>query len=160
MAEITQTDLAMMEEALAEARRAAEADEVPVGAVLVRDGCIIARASNTRETSKCATHHAELLAIEAGCRALGGWRLPGTTLYVTLEPCPMCAGALINARIERVVYGAYDAKAGALGSVCDLNALPLNHHMTVTGGVMEEECKSALSSYFRTKRKKGTDSQK
>ena len=160
MAEITQTDLAMMEEALAEARRAAEADEVPVGAVLVRDGCIIARASNTRETSKCATHHAELLAIEAGCRALGGWRLPGTTLYVTLEPCPMCAGALINARVERVVYGAYDAKAGALGSVCDLNALPLNHHMTVTGGVMEEECRFILSSYFRTKRKKGTDSQK
>ncbi|MGN1206824.1 MAG: tRNA adenosine(34) deaminase TadA [Eubacteriales bacterium] len=160
MAEITQTDLAMMEEALAEARHAAEADEVPVGAVLVRDGCIIARASNTRETSKCATHHAELLAIEAGCRALGGWRLPGTTLYVTLEPCPMCAGALINARVERVVYGAYDAKAGALGSVCDLNALPLNHHMTVTGGVMEDACKSVLSSYFRTKRKKGTDSQK
>lgn len=149
-----ETDLAMMAEALAEARLAAGIDEVPVGAVLVRDGRIIARAHNTRETSKCATHHAEILAIEAGCRALGGWRLPGCTLYVTLEPCPMCAGAIVNARVARVVFGAYDAKAGAFGSALDLNGFSLNHKPIIVGGVEEEACRSLLSSYFRTKRKK------
>lgn len=153
---VSETDLAMMAEALAEARLAAEIDEVPVGAVLVREGRIIARAHNTRETSKCATHHAEILAIEAGCRALGGWRLPGCTLYVTLEPCPMCAGALVNARVERVVFGAYDSKAGAFGSALDLNTCSLNHKPLVLGGVMEQSCKSLLSSYFRAKRKKET----
>ena len=117
---------------------------------------MIARAANTREGSKCATHHAEILAIEEACRTLGGWRLPGTTLYVTLEPCPMCAGAIANARVERVVFGAYDPKAGAYGSVFDLNALPLNHHPAVVGGCLEPECRSVLTSYFRAKRKKET----
>ena len=103
---------------------AAELDEVPVGAVIVRDGEVIAQGYNTRETTKCATHHAEIVAIEAACGALGGWRLPGTTLYVTMEPCAMCAGAIINARIERVVYGAPDLRFGAFGSLIDLSEIP------------------------------------
>lgn len=147
-------DLLFMQEALRLAEAAAQEDEVPVGAVIVQDGAIIAAAANTRERSKCATHHAEILAIEAACHALGGWRLPRTTLYVTLEPCPMCAGAIANARIERVVFGAYDPKAGAYGSVFDLNALPLNHHPAVTGGCLEAPCRTCLTSYFRNKRKK------
>lgn len=153
---ISPEDETFLREALAEAGRAARMDEVPVGAVIVRDGQMIARAANTREGSKCATHHAEILAIEEACRTLGGWRLPGTTLYVTLEPCPMCAGAIANARVERVVFGAYDPKAGAYGSVFDLNALPLNHHPAVVGGCLEPECRSVLTSYFRAKRKKET----
>ena len=108
-------DESYMRAALDEAAKAADEDEVPIGAVIVRDGKIIARARNSRERSRCATHHAEILAIEEACRALGGWRLPGTTLYVTLEPCPMCAGAIINARVERVVYGAFDRRFGARG---------------------------------------------
>ncbi len=149
-------DEGYMNEALTLAARAAEMDEVPVGAVIVRDGVVIARALNTRETSKCATHHAEILAIEEACRTLGGWRLPRCTLYVTLEPCPMCAGAIANARIERVVFGAYDPKGGAYGSVVDLAALPLNHKPTVIGGVREEACRETLTAYFRRKRKNQT----
>lgn len=152
----TPEDEYYMREALTEAERAAAADEVPVGAVIVRYGIVIARAANTRETSKCATHHAEILAIEEACRTLGGWRLPQTTLYVTLEPCPMCAGAITNARIARVVFGAFDPKAGAYGSVLDMNALPLNHHPDVRGGCLAPECREALTSYFRAKRKKET----
>ena len=155
-AEVSFEDESFMREALTEAAHAAAMDEVPVGAVIVREGTIIARAANTRETSKCATHHAEILAIEQACRALGGWRLPGTTLYVTLEPCPMCAGAITNARVGRVVFGAFDPKAGAFGSVLDLNALPLNHHPVVVGGCLEPQCRSVLTSYFRAKRKKET----
>ncbi len=145
-----------MDEALALAAQAAELDEVPVGAVIVRDGKIIARALNTRETSKCATHHAEILAIEEACRTLGGWRLPRCTLYVTLEPCPMCAGAIANARIERVVYGAYDPKGGAYGSIINLSELPLNHKPQTEGGVKEDACRNILTSYFRRKRQKST----
>jgi tRNA(adenine34) deaminase len=137
---------------LAEAAR--ELDEVPVGAVVVRDGVIIAEAHNTRETSKCATHHAEVLAIEAACRALGGWRLPGVTLYVTMEPCAMCAGAIVNARVPRVVYGAPDLRFGAFGSLIDLAKVPLNHTPEVVGGVLREECVELLSSYFKAKRNK------
>ena len=137
---------------LAEAAR--ELDEVPVGAVAVRDGVIIAEAHNTRETSKCATHHAEVLAIEAACRALGGWRLPGVTLYVTMEPCAMCAGAIVNARVPRVVYGAPDLRFGAFGSLIDLAKVPLNHTPEVVGGVLREECVELLSSYFKAKRNK------
>ncbi len=148
------TDTLMMQQALALASEAAELDEVPVGCVIVQDGVVIARALNTRETSKCATHHAEVLAIEEACRTLGGWRLPRCTLYVTLEPCPMCAGAIANARIDRVVFGAYDPKGGAYGSVVDLAALPLNHKPAVTGGVAEEACREVLTSYFRRKRQK------
>lgn len=143
-----------MREALKLAAEAAERDEVPVGAIAVRDGKIIARASNTREESKCATHHAEILAIEQACRALGGWRLPGVTLYVTMEPCAMCAGAIINARIPRVVYGAPDMRFGAFGSLIDLSEVPLNHKPEVTRGVLGGEAADALSAYFRAKRKK------
>ena len=142
-----------MREALKLAAEAAERDEVPVGAIAVRDGKIIARASNTREESKCATHHAEILAIEQACRALGGWRLPGVTLYVTMEPCAMCAGAIINARIPRVVYGAPDMRFGAFGSLLDLSAVPLNHTPEIVGGVLGEECAAMLTEYFRAKRK-------
>ena len=147
-------DILFMNEAIKEARVAEAEDEVPIGAVIVRDGKIIARAHNTREGSKCATHHAEILAIEEACRALGGWRLPETTIYVTLEPCAMCAGAIVNARIPRVVYGARDLRFGAMGTLIDLSELPLNHSPNVRRGLMEEETKSLLSEYFTKKRKK------
>ena len=140
--------------AMAEARKAEEIDEVPVGAVCVRDGKIISAAYNTRESTRCATHHAEILAIEEACRVLGGWRLPGVTLYVTMEPCAMCAGAIINARIPRVVYGTRDLRFGAFGSLTDLSALPLNHKPKVVGGILEEENRNVLSSYFKRKRLK------
>lgn len=148
------TDEEYMLRALELAREAAEEDEVPVGAVIVRDGKIIAEGRNRREKNKCATSHAEILAIEEACRALGGWRLPGVTLYVTMEPCVMCAGAVVNARIGRVVYGAADLRFGAFGSLTDVSALPLNHRAEVVGGVLGEECKQLLQSYFRMKRKK------
>ena len=147
-------DELFMTEALELARLAEKADEVPVGAVIVRDGKIIAKAYNRRQTDKCATAHAEILAIEEACRVLGGWRLPGAVLYVTLEPCPMCAGAAVNARVERVVYGASDIRFGALGSLINLAELPLNHKPEVTAGVMADECRNILSEYFRRKRKK------
>lgn len=143
-----------MEEAIRLALLASEHDEVPVGAVCVRDGEIISSAFNTREESKCATHHAEILAIEAACRALGGWRLPGVTLYVTMEPCVMCAGAIINSRIERVVFGARDHRFGAFGSALDVNGAGLNHRPEVVGGVLGDRCAEILSSYFKAKRKK------
>lgn len=147
-------DELFMREAIDLAREAELIDEVPVGAVAVRDGVVIARAYNTRETSKCATHHAEILAIEGACATLGGWRLPGVTLYVTMEPCAMCAGAIVNSRIERVVYGAKDFRFGAFGSALDLNEAGLNHKPEVVGGVLGEECADMLSSYFKNKRKK------
>ena len=147
-------DEEFMEEAIRLALLAAERDEVPVGAIAVRDGEIIASAFNTREESKCATHHAEILCIEAACRALGGWRLPGVTLYVTMEPCLMCAGAIINARVERVVYGAKDHRFGAFGSALDVNSAGLNHKPEVTGGVLGQRCADILSNYFKTKRQK------
>ena len=149
-----EADIEFMRVAIALARQAAELDEVPVGAVAVKDGRIIAAAHNTREGSKCATHHAEVLAIEEACRALGGWRLPGVTLYVTMEPCAMCAGAIINSRIPRVVYGAPDLRFGAFGSLIDLARVPLNHTPDVTAGVLADECKEILGSYFRGKREK------
>lgn len=145
-------DIYFMNEAIAEAELAAAADEVPVGAVVVRDGKIIARAHNTRERDKNALRHAETAAIDAACRALGGWRLPGCTLYVTMEPCPMCAGAVVNSRIERVVFGAYDRRAGAFGSVLNLKDYPLNHKPELTGGVCEEQCVALLKDFFKKKR--------
>ncbi|MBQ7387312.1 MAG: tRNA adenosine(34) deaminase TadA [Clostridia bacterium] len=141
-----------MRAAIELARRAEELDEVPVGALAVRDGEIIATAYNTRESSKCATHHAEILAIERACAALGGWRLPGVTLYVTMEPCAMCAGAIVNARIPRVVYGAPDLRFGAFGSLIDLAKVPLNHTPEVVGGVLGDECVEILKEYFKKKR--------
>ena len=143
-----------MKEVLAEARLALKTGDVPVGAVVVKDGAIIARAHNRREADRVATAHAELLAIEEACRVVGSWRLSDCTLYVTLEPCPMCAGTAVNARIGRVVYGAKDAKAGAMGSVLSLSAYPLNHSPKITSGVLEEECRALLREFFEEKRKK------
>ncbi len=148
----TDDDVRFMREAMALAQRAEELDEVPVGAVVVKDGEIIARAYNTRETDKMATHHAEVVAIEEACRALGGWRLIGATLYVTMEPCVMCAGAIINARVPRVVYGTRDLRFGAFGSLLNLADVPLNHKPEIVGGVLEDECREMLQSYFKKKR--------
>ena len=152
--ELNNQDIEYMQTAIDEARLAAEEDEVPIGACIVRGGKIIARAHNARERSKCATHHAEILAIEEACAALGGWRLPDTTLYVTLEPCAMCAGAIINARIPRVVYGAPDIRFGAFGSLIDLSEVPLNHKPEIKKFVRADECRALLGEYFAAKRKK------
>ena len=143
------TDREYMLEALALAREAAAAGEVPVGCVIVRGDEIVGRGRNRREEDKTALAHAELEAISQACAALGGWRLWECTLYVTLEPCPMCAGAIVNARIPRVVYGAKDAKAGSCGSVCDLFSKAYNHHPQVEAGVLEEECAKLLTDFFR-----------
>ena len=151
-ATVSEADISFMREAIALAKMAEDIDEVPVGALIVRDGEIIAKAYNTRETSKCATHHAEILAIEEACRVLGGWRLPGCTLYVTMEPCAMCAGAIINARIPRVVFGAPDLRFGAFGSLINLADVPLNHKPEILGGVLAEENVEILRSYFKKKR--------
>ena len=140
-----------MRRALDEARKAFSEDEVPVGAVIVRNGEIIASAHNTRESDKNALHHAEIKVIDASCKALYGWRLVGCTLYVTLEPCPMCAGAIINSRVERVVYGASDKKAGSFGTMLDLTAYPL-YKPEVEGGVLSDECSAILSDFFKAKR--------
>ena len=142
------TDYELMGAALAEAEKAAALGEVPVGAVVARHGEIVAAAHNTRETEKNAVHHAELLAIDTACRALGGWRLWECDLFVTLEPCPMCAGAILNSRIRRVVYGAADPKAGCCGSVTDLFALPFNHHPAVERGLRAEEASALLAAFF------------
>ncbi len=143
-----------MREAIKLAKIARDEDEVPVGALVVRGGEIIARAYNKREQSKCATYHAEIVAIEEACRVMGGWRLPGVTLYVTMEPCVMCAGAIVSARIPRVVYGTRDIRFGAYGSALDLTKVPLNHIPEVTGGILEDETRQMLSEYFKNKRKK------
>lgn len=150
---VSETDIEFMREAMRLARVAESMDEVPVGAVAVKDGVIIAEGYNTRETSKCATHHAEIIAIEGACAALGGWRLPGVTLYVTMEPCAMCAGAIINARIPRVVYGAPDLRFGAFGSLINLADVPLNHKPEIVGGVLADENVAMLQEYFKKKRK-------
>jgi len=141
-------DRTYMQEALALAKEAFADGEVPVGCVIVRDGRIVGRGRNRRETGKSALAHAECEAISDACRKLGGWRLWDCTLYVTLEPCPMCAGAIINARIPRVVFGASDAKCGACGSVCDLFSMEFNHHPEVTRGVREDECAQLLTDFF------------
>ena len=138
-----------MREALLLAREAAADGEVPVGCVITLEDRIVGRGRNRREKGKTALAHAELEAIGEACRTLGGWRLWRCTLYVTLEPCPMCAGAIINARIPRVVYGAPDAKAGSCGSLTNLFALPYNHRPAVTAGVCEAEAKELLQNFFR-----------
>ncbi len=142
-------DREYMEEALALAREAAREGEVPVGCVIVRDGVIVGRGRNRREQARSALSHAELEAIQDACRTLGGWRLWDCTLYVTLEPCPMCAGAIINARIPRVVFGARDDKAGSCGSVCDLFSMTYNHHPQAVPGVLEEDCAQVLRDFFK-----------
>ncbi|MGM9603243.1 MAG: nucleoside deaminase [Faecousia sp.] len=145
-------DKGYMLEALALAKEAAKEGEVPVGCVVVRKGQIVGRGRNHRETGKNALGHAELQAIDEACRTLGGWRLWECTLYVTLEPCPMCAGAIVNARIPRVVYGASDRKCGACGSVCNLFSMEFNHHPQVEKGLLEEECGALLKEFFQTLR--------
>lgn len=148
------TDFELMGLALEEARKAAALGEVPVGAVVARRGEVVAAAHNTRETEKNALHHAELLAIDAACKKLGGWRLHRCDLYVTLEPCPMCAGALINSRMKTVYYGTPDPKAGSCGSLINLFALPYNHQPALVSGVLEQECADILRNFFRELRKK------
>ena len=154
------TDEDYMREALLLARKAFELGEVPVGAVAVWDGKIVGRGMNLRETDKNALRHAEIMAINEACKNLGGWRLWKCDLYVTLEPCPMCAGAIINSRVKRVIYGASDPKAGSCGSLTNLFELPYNHKPEVVSGVLEEECSGILSEFFaklREKRKQKKD---
>lgn len=139
-----------MKEAIAEAKKAEQLNEVPIGAVLVIDGKIVARAYNLRESEQNAVAHAELLAIDQACKQLGSWRLEESTLYVTLEPCPMCAGAIILSRVKRVVYGAADPKGGCAGTLMNLLGDDrFNHQSEVTRGVLESECGQMLSDFFR-----------
>lgn len=151
------TDQELMEVAIEQAKLAFEEGEVPVGAVVAKDGEVVAVARNSREKAKNALGHAELTAIDKACQVLEGWRLWECDIYVTLEPCPMCAGAIINSRIKRVVYGAKDEKAGCCGSVQDMFAMPFNHKPIVEQGLMEEESIELLQSFFeklRSKRKR------
>ena len=141
-----------MQEALALARAAAQMGEVPVGAVVVRDGEIIGRGHNLRESGKSAIAHAEVIAIEQACKTLGSWRLDGCTLYVTMEPCPMCAGAIVNSRVSHVVYGCKDALAGCCGSVLDFNCYPFNHSFKISGGVFADEARELLEGFFKQRR--------
>ena len=144
-----------MKKALRLAKKAASIGETPVGAVIVHDGRIIARGYNKRETKKNALLHAEIIAIDKACKKLGGWRLPECDMYVTLEPCPMCAGAIINSRIENVYFGAYDEKSGSAGSKINLFEQGLfNHNVNVLGGILESECAEVLTDFFRGLRKK------
>ena len=151
-----QRDRIYMKKALELARIAAEQGEVPVGAVVVKtsSGEIIGRGFNRREYGRSPLTHAEIIAIDEASRRLGGWRLIDCELFVTLEPCPMCAGAMINSRIERVVFGAFDPKAGSCGSVVNLFELPYNHKPELKGGVLESECAGILSEFFKQLRKK------
>jgi len=142
-------DELFMDEALKLAKEAFDDGEVPVGCVIVKDDQIVGRGRNRREKGKTALAHAEIEAISQACETLGGWRLWQCTLYVTLEPCPMCAGAIINARIPRVVYGARDTKCGATGSVCNLFSMEFNHHPTVEYGIREKECAALLTEFFQ-----------
>lgn len=142
-------DYELMQAALALAKEAGEAGEVPVGCVIARGGEIVGRGRNRREAGKSALAHAEVEAISEACRNLGGWRLWDCTLYVTLEPCPMCAGAIVNARIPRVIFGAADKKCGACGSVCDIFSMDFNHHPEVEKGLLEEECAALLTEFFQ-----------
>lgn len=144
-----------MKEAIKQAKMAEQKDEVPIGCVIVKDDQIIARAHNKREMKQQSIAHAEILAIQKACKKLNTWRLEGCTLYVTLEPCPMCAGAIIQSRIERVVYGAYDPKGGCAGSCTNLfETRGFNHYPKYQGGILEEKCSSLLKEFFKQKRKK------
>lgn len=142
-----------MKIALKEAVKAGQKDEVPIGAVIVLNGKVFAKAHNTRNSSKIATHHAEILAIEKACKKLNDWRLENAEIYVTLEPCPMCAGAIANARIKKVVFGSYDQTGTNKNLIYDiLNDTRLNHKTQIIGGVMENECKQLLTDFFKSKR--------
>lgn len=147
-------DTTWMAEAVAEARRAAAHDDVPIGAVVVRDGTLVGRGHNRREVDQDPTAHAEILALRGAARAVGSWRLDGCTLYVTLEPCTMCAGALVLARLPRLVFGADDPKAGAVGALYDIPRDPrLNHSVAVTRGVLAEPCGELLRDFFAARRR-------
>lgn len=147
-------DIKFMRRAIKCAQKAAERGEVPVGAVVVKDGKIISTGYNKREQKKNALMHAELIAIDRACKKLGAWRLEDCDLYVTLEPCPMCAGAVANARIKKVYFGAYDQKMGAMNSVIDLSQYNFNHHFEAEGGILKEECAFLLSDFFKKLRNK------
>lgn len=158
MSSLDQKDIeaAFMSAALAQARLAAEHGDVPVGAVVARDGKIIARGRNRREERGDPTAHAEIEALKMAAKKLGGWYLHDCTLYVTLEPCPMCAGAAMQARLDGIVFGAYDPKAGCCGSILNLpEDARFPHRMKVTGGLLEEECASVLKEFFKMKRIQG-----
>lgn len=143
-------DVKFMQEALKQAKKAYDIGETPIGALIVQNGKIIARGYNKRETKKNALMHAEVIAIDKACRKLGGWRLPRCEMYVTLEPCAMCSGAITHARIERVYFGAYDAKTGCAGSVTNLfEPNMFCHTVEVTGGVMEKECSEIIKKFFK-----------
>jgi tRNA(adenine34) deaminase len=147
-------DETWMAQALEEARRAAAEGEVPIGSVVVFDGRVVGRGRNARERMKDPTAHAEILALQEAARSLGRWRLTGATIFATLEPCFMCAGALVNARIDRLVYAVADPKAGAVGSLFDVPRDPrLNHRLVVSTGPLADECSELLRSFFRTRRK-------
>lgn len=141
-------DKKFMYEALRLAREAKEIGEIPVGAVIVKNGEIIAEGKNMRETKQNALSHAEIEAINAACKKLGSWRLDGCKMYVTLEPCPMCAGAIINSRIKTLIFGAYDQKSGSIDSVVNLCDYPYNHKVEVYGGICEDECLAILKKFF------------
>lgn len=151
----SETDIGHMRAALAEAEVAADAGEVPVGAVVVAGGEILARGHNRSETDSDPSAHAEIVALRAAAREKGNYRLTGATLYVTLEPCAMCIGALVQARIDRLVFGAYDPKAGAAGSAIDLSDSPsFNHRFEINGGVLAEQCGAVLKTFFESKRER------
>lgn len=144
-----------MKEAIKQAKKAAQKDEVPIGCVIVKDDQIIARAYNKREMKQCSTAHAEILAIEKACKKLGNWRLEDCDLYVTLEPCPMCSGAIIQSRIRNVIFGAYDPKGGCMGSNMNINDVRgFNHYPDIEGGILQDECSRLLKDFFKAKRKK------
>ena len=142
-----------MKKALGLARDAPAMGEIPVGALVVKDGEIIGEGYNLRECQLSAISHAEVIAIEQACQKLSSWRLSGCTLYVTLEPCPMCTGAIINSRIDRVVFGAKDPAAGCCGSVIDLSSYPFNHAFKIEGGICAEECLAVIREFFEKRRK-------
>ncbi len=149
------TDQKYMKQALTQAKRAAAIGEVPIGCVIVYEGRVIARGYNRRTTHHSALAHAEILAIKKACRMLGDWRLEGCTMYVTLEPCPMCAGAIVQARMDRVVMGTKNPKAGCAGSVLNLlQTEGLNHRVEITEGVLEESCRDILQTFFRELRER------
>lgn len=139
--------------ALDEAKKALLVDEVPVGAVIIKDGVIIGRGYNLRESKKSALAHAEIMALEEAFKYIGGWRLNGCSMYVTLEPCPMCAGAILQARLDRLIFGAFDPKSGACGSKLNLiSDFEWNHKVEIDGGLLDDECGEILKTYFREKR--------
>lgn len=147
-------DEIFMKKAIEQAKIAYETDEIPIGAVVVCNGEIVGTGFNRREKGKNALYHAEIIAIDEACKKLGGWRLWQCEMYVTLEPCPMCAGAIINSRLKRVIFGAYDKKGGACGSVANIPEMNFNHKPEIVRGVLEEECSELIKNFFRELRKK------